>query len=156
MQRIGVSRIVLSGVITAIIAIVSVSHAQAEDSKTTVEDLKRETKELSQELQTYSVEQKDEALKSIKTTLDRLDARIDKLEKSVDKSWDDMNDAAREEARANLKALREQRTKVAEWYGSLKASSVEAWDAMKAGFSDAYQDLSKAWQRAIENYDSEE
>ena len=63
-----------------------------------------------------------------------------------------MNKAAREKARANLKALRKQRNEVAEWYGGLKASSADAWEHMKKGFSDAYKSLGDAWEKSAQEF----
>lgn len=134
----------------------SVGLAQAAEEKTTVEDIKAETRELTRKLSAYGAEQRDEAIQSIETTLEDLDARIEVLEQRIDRNWDQMSDAAREEAQANLRALREQRTKVAKWYDSLKASSANAWDKVKAGFSDAYQDLSEAWQNAEDAFEDEQ
>ena len=89
-----------------------------------------------QALQGYAADQRDEAVRKTKTALDNLDSRIDALETSIDSNWDRMDKAAREKARANLKALRKQRTELAEWYGSLKSSSADAWEHAKKGFSE--------------------
>lgn len=50
-----------------------------------------------------------------------------------------------EQSRLTLKSLRDQRTQVAEWYGSLKSSSAGAWEQMKTGFSSANSALHDAW-----------
>ena len=65
-----------------------------------------------------------------------------------------MNEAARKEARENLRALRKQQNQVAEWYGSMKTSSVDAWDHMKKGFSDAYKSLENAWEKSEKEFGS--
>jgi hypothetical protein len=52
-----------------------------------------------------------------------------------------------------MKALRRQRTGVAEWYGSLKTSSSDAWEHIKKGFSDAYESLSEAWEKPEKEFD---
>lgn len=83
-----------------------------------------------------------------------LDKRIEELEARVDESWGKMDKAAREKARANLKALRKQRTQVAEWYGSLKSSTGDAWEHMKKGFSDAYKALNDAWEKSEKEFES--
>ena len=70
--------------------------------------------------------------------------------------WDDMDKAAREKGRASLQALREQRTRVAEWFGSLKSSSASAWGHIKQGFSAAYQDLQGAWENSEQEINREE
>lgn len=93
-------------------------------------------------------DKRDEATEKAKAALDTLDAHIDALEAHIDKNWEKMSQAAREESRSTLKALRSQRVKVAEWYGGMKNSSAEAWEHMKQGFSDAYKSLQSAWEKA--------
>jgi hypothetical protein len=56
-----------------------------------------------------------------------------------------MSEAARNEARENLKTVRKQRNQVAQWYGSMKTSSANSWDQMKKGFLDSYKTLEDAW-----------
>jgi len=67
-----------------------------------------------------------------------------------------MNKAAREKARDSLKALHKQRTKVAEWYGSMKSSSADAWKHMKQGFSDAFKALYNAWEKSEKEFSTTE
>jgi len=122
----------------------------------TAQDIKRETTELLQALKAYSAEQRDEALEHSSTALDNLDQRIEVLETQMLDQWDDMDQAAREKGRASLQALREQRTRVAEWFGSLKSSSASAWGHIKQGFSAAYQDLQGAWENSEQEINREE
>lgn len=122
----------------------------------TAQDIERETTELLQALKAYSAEQRDEALEHSSTALDNLDQRIEALETQMLDQWDDMDQAARETGRASLQALREQRTRVAEWFGSLKSSSASAWGHIKQGFSAAYQDLQGAWEHSEQEINSEE
>jgi len=129
-------------------------HAETPEDKTSIGDVKQETQELLQTLKAYSVDQRDEAIEKTKAALDDLDKRIDALEARIDKNWEKMDAAAREKARANLKALREQRTKVAEWYGRMKSSSADAWEHVKKGFSDAYRALDDAWEKSEKEVDS--
>lgn len=123
-------------------------HAQMSSDKTSFEKVKQETQDLLETLKAYSADQRDEAIEKTKAALANLDRRIEVLEKWVDKNWDKMNKTARENARSNLKALRKQRIKVAEWYGSLKSSSADAWEHVKKGFSDAYASLNQAWEKS--------
>jgi len=134
--------------------IAPLSHAETASEKTSIEEVKQETQDLLAALKSYTAAQRDEAIQKTKSALERLDKRIDALETSIDSNWDNMNKAAREKARANLKALRKQRIKVAEWYGGLKSSSVDAWEHMKKGFSDAYEAFSDAWERAEKEFGS--
>ena len=123
--------------------------AKSED-KTSIKDVKQETQDLIQALGAYTADQREEAIERTQTALDELDKRIDALEKRIDNNWDQMSEDAREKARASLKALQEQRTEVAEWTSKMKASSADAWEHTKKGFSDAYKNLSDAWQK-VEN-----
>lgn len=122
--------------------------------KTTAKEVKQEAQDLLEALKGYTADQRDEAIQKTKIALDDLDNRIDALETRIDNNWDKMNKTAREKARADLKALRKQRTNAAEWYGSLKSSSAGAWEQMKKGFSDAYKDLADAWEKVEKEFDS--
>jgi predicted RNase H-like nuclease (RuvC/YqgF family) len=126
--------------------------AESTDGQTSMEEVKKETQELIQTLKSYSAEQRDEAVQETREALEKLDKRIDALEKDIDRNWDEMDASAREQARESLKALRRQRIKLAEWYGSLKTSSMEAWEHMKKGFSEAYKALYDAWQKSEKEF----
>ena len=134
--------------------IAPLGHAETPSEKTSIEEVKQETQDLIQTIKAYTADQRDEAIQKTKSALENLDKRIDSLETRIDNSWDNMNKAAREKARANLKYLRKQRIKVAEWYGGLKSSSVDAWEHMKKGFSDAYKAFSDAWEKAEKEFGS--
>lgn len=129
--------------------------AETTGDKTSMTEVKQEAKEVVQTLKAYTVEQRDEAIQKTKEALNHLDQRIEDLDRRIDKNWDKMDKAAREKARASQKALRNQRTEVAEWYGSLKGSSVEAWGHMKKGFSDAYTNLHEAWEKSEKEFGSD-
>ncbi|GIT97708.1 hypothetical protein [Sulfurovum sp. TSL1] len=131
-----------------------VCYAQTSDANTSIEEVKKETQDLLQTIGAYTADKRDEAVQKAKDGLNKVDKRIDALEARIDKNWDNMNEAAREEARENLKALRKQRNKVAEWYGSMKTSSANAWEHMKKGFSDAYKALEDAWEKSEKEFNS--
>jgi chromosome segregation ATPase len=131
------------------------AQAQSGNDTATAQDVKKETKELINTLQQYTVAQRDQAVKEADQALKKLDGRIDALESRVDNNWDKMTQAARQKARASLKALRQQRNELAEWYGSFKNSSADAWEQMKKGFSDAYQAISDSWEKAKSEYDKD-
>ena len=116
--------------------------------ETSAADIRRETSELLQALKSYSAEQRDEAIEKSRAALDSLDRRIQALETHMLEQWDEMDDAARARTRASLQALREQRTRVAEWYGSLKSASASAWDHIRQGFSSAYEVMLEAWEKS--------
>ena len=138
----------------AMLGIAPLCYADKSSEKTSIEDIRQETQELIQALKSYTADQRDEAIQKSKTALENLDGRIDALETRVDNNWDKMDKAAREKARNSLKEVRKQRTRVAEWYGSLKSSSEDAWAHMKKGFSDAYNALYDAWEKSEEEFSS--
>lgn len=122
------------------------------DDKTTIEEIKQEASETTNVIKDYTVEKRDEAARNIKARLNSLDTRIQALEARVDKNWENMDQAARVRARSTLTVLREKRIRVAEWYGSMKNSSTEAWGHMKKGFSDSYSSLRNSWEKAEKEY----
>jgi len=125
------------------LGITPLCYAETSSDKTSIDEVKQEAQD-----------QRDEAIHKTKAALDNLDKHIDALEARVDESWDKMNKAAREKARASLKALRKQRTQVAEWYGGLKNSADDAWGHMEKGFSDAYKSLNDAWKKSEKEFGS--
>ena len=134
--------------LTAIFGLTSLCAAATTSDKTSLEDVKKESKDLIQTLKGYSAAQRDEAIARIKVTLDDLDQRITALEATIDANWEKMDKTARENARLRLQELHKERTEVAEWYGSLKSSSAEAWEQTKKVFSEAYKDLNEAWEKS--------
>ncbi len=130
------------------ICFLSIAQAQSGNDTATAQDVKKETEELINTLQQYSAAQRDQAVKEAEQALNKLDRRIEELETRVDDNWDKMSQSARQKVKANLKALRQQRNELAEWYGGLKNSSADAWEQMKKGFSNAYQALSDSWEKA--------
>ncbi|MCF8068411.1 MAG: hypothetical protein K9L30_07490 [Desulfobacterales bacterium] len=135
-----------------ILGVTPLCYAQTENTNTSIEEVKRETQDLLQTIGSYTADKRDEAVQKAKQGLDRLDKSIDALEARIDKNWDKMNAAARKDARESLKALRKQRNQVAEWYGSMKTSSADAWDHIKKGFSDAYKALEDAWEKSEKEF----
>ena len=115
------------------------SSAVADDAAR--KDVSKKVEAAAEAIKNYTVAQKDEALKSAKATLEDLDARIVQMEDRLDKQWSQMDNAARDTARASIRNVREQRTEVADWYGQLKQSSAAAWDRVRRGFSDSYEAL---------------
>ena len=139
-----------------ILGVTPVCYAQQEDTDTSIEEVKRETQDLLQTIGAYTADEKDEAVKKAKELINNLDERIDALEAKIDKNWGQMSEATRTQARESLKALRKQRNQVAEWYGSMKTSSANAWDRMKNGFSDAYKALADAWEKSEKEFKPKE
>lgn len=107
-------------------------------------------------LKSYSAEQRDKAVAAGKKTLDAMDQRIDKLEAWTSRHWSSLSEESREKKTAMLNSMREQRRKVAEWYGGMKHSSSEAWDGVKQGFIRSYDKLQAAYEDAMASFNEEE
>jgi inorganic triphosphatase YgiF len=135
-------------------ALSPLSYAETSSEKASIEDIKKETQDLLTALSAFGADQRDKAIQHTQSALEKLDKRIDAFETRTDNTWDNMSAAARKKARDSLKALRKQRIKVAEWYGSLKNSSADAWEHMKKCFSDAYKAFSDAWEKAEKEFGS--
>lgn len=124
--------------------------------RTTTAEIKQETIELLQSLKAYSVDQREKALEQARTALANLDKRIETLETRLLEQWDEMDQVTRDQAQASLQALRRQRTRVAEWYGSMKSSSAGAWGHIKEGFSSAYRALHGAWEKSEKEFSADD
>lgn len=131
------------------------SCAQSDDNGATAQDVEEETRELINTLRQYTADQRDEAVEEASQALENLDGKINELEARIDNNWDSMSQEARQNARANLTALREQRSELAEWYESFRNSSAGAWNEMKKGFTDAYQVMSDSWVDAKREYEAD-
>jgi len=147
--------IVCAVILIGTLGIISPCSAESSDDTVLLEDIKKETRDLLQALNSYSVDQRDKAIRKTKAALDNLDKRIDKMEVRLSERWDEMDRVTREKARSSLRELREKRTQAAEWYGSLKHSTADAWEHMKKGLSEAYSSLNDAWERAEKEFDSD-
>ncbi len=142
-----------SAVLAALLGMSTMAFADGHKGSASAQDVKKETKELLQTINSYGSDKKDEVLEKSKKTLEKLDSQIDQLESKVDNNWDEMSKEARKEARENLRDLRKQRNEVAQWYGSMKSSSADAWEHVKKGFTDSYNALQNAWEKAQKEFD---
>jgi BMFP domain-containing protein YqiC len=122
----------------------------------TVAQLRQEWAEAVDAFNSYSAAQREAALARARTTLQAMDARIEQLEAQANDQWDQLSQSARQKRQATLRALREQRNRVAEWYGGMKHSSASAWDEVKEGFIGAYGILNRSFGSALDEFDSDE
>ncbi len=127
---------------------------ESEKKPTSFEDVQKEMDDLLATLKNYSANEQDKAVERAKDVLDKIDRRIETLEAEIDRNWETMSEEARKKSRQSLKELRQQRLKAAEWFGSLKTSSVVAWEQIKQGFGDAYQAFTKSWKESEKEIDS--
>lgn len=125
--------------------------AQTPPARTTAEDVKKKVAETVQAIKGYSVDQRDRAVQKAKVVLEDFDARIKDLDSQFTQKWDQMDQAARQEALSSMASLRKQRNAVAEWYGGLKHGSKLAWEDVKAGFAKSFHDLGDAFNKAYQD-----
>ena len=154
MQSTRIPGIILALILSAAAGLAASGVSIAATESASAEQIRQETVQLLQALESYGAEQRDEALARSRAALENIDRRIETLESKMLDQWGDMDQATREQARASLQALREQRTRVAEWYGSMKSSSVSAWGHIKEGFSKAYRSLQEAWEKSEREFSS--
>lgn len=141
--------------LAATLCFAPLGYGATSDAETSMADVRQETHEFLETLKSYGAEQRDEAVEETRAALEELDRRLDALGRRIDEEWQQMDAAAREQARESQRELRRQRIELAEWYGSLKNSSTDAWDHMKEGFSGAYQSLQQAWEESAEEFGSD-
>lgn len=130
--------------------------AHHEAGKSSAGDAQEETAEAFTAWKNYTLEQRNEALQATRKQLDQLDSRIDTLQKSLDERWQDMSQATQKNQQDALRALREKRNEVAEWYGGMRHSSATAWEKVKQGFSDSYDRLETALKNARKEFDDQQ
>lgn len=119
--------------------------AQDNDGLMTTKELKAEISEAMTAVADYSEQESDQALTTAKEAMMRLDAAIERREQALRDNWADMSQAAREEASDRMTDLRQARNTLSERYGALKAGTGNAWDDLKAGFSEAWTSFSGIW-----------
>lgn len=139
-----------AGILVALLLTLSqfATASQHPENETTAEEVTQEIAETYQVLKNYTVEQRDKALATAEKKLAELDRQIDRLQGRIDNGWQSMSKTGRQQARETLQALQRQREKVAEWYGGLQHGSAEAWEEIKRGFTDSYDRLEKAFNKA--------
>lgn len=138
-----------------------VGSVLAENTATPASGAQSETKELKQEwseafdaLKDYSAAQRDEAIDRAKEVIAAMDKRIDRIERLAENQWSQLSAEMRQGRSDALRELRRQRNELAVWYGGMRQSSVVAWEEVKQGFINAYQDLGDAFNKAQAEFDS--
>lgn len=122
--------------------------ASTPPAQTSAQELQIKVSEALQAIKSYSVAHREQAVEKAKAVLDDFDTRIKDLETRLSQKWDQMDQAARQEAMSAMTSLREQRNAAAEWYGGLKHGSNRAWEDVKAGLSKSFHDLGDAFNKA--------
>ena len=122
-------------------------------SDASLKDVQREWSETSTTLMAYGIDRREQALDQSKKFLSAMGQRMDRLEVRAAEEWSELSTSARQKRSDSLRALRRQRNEVAQWYGGMMQSSVDAWSEVKKGFIDAYGSLSDSFIRAARQFD---
>lgn len=99
-------------------------------------------------MKSYSVEKKNEAVAYGKKMMSDMDVKIKELEAQMSR---DMS-AAKADAQRGMKEMKEKRAETAKKLDELGKASAQSWDATKQGFSDAYKDLQKSYDKAVASF----
>lgn len=99
-------------------------------------------------MKSYSVEKKNEAVAHGKKLMSDMDVKIKELEAQMSR---DMS-AAKADAQRGMKEMKEKRAETAKKLDELGKASAQSWDATKQGFSDAYKDLQKSYDKAVASF----
>lgn len=99
-------------------------------------------------MKSYSVEKKNEAVAHGKKMMSDMDVKIKELEAQMSR---DMS-AAKADAQRGMKEMKEKRAETAKKLDELGKASAQSWDATKQGFSDAYKDLQKSYDKAVASF----
>lgn len=152
-------RILRNGLLAIVCAVAlaagpAVATDRASD-KTTAADVRQEIADVTEAMKEYAETKKSAAQDKAEAALRKIDARIEAFEAKVDRQWDAMTRPVQRKARAALAEIRARRTDVAEWYGGMKHSSVDAWREVRDGFVEAYDALGQSFGEALDEFDDD-
>jgi hypothetical protein len=99
-------------------------------------------------MKSYSVEKKNEAVAYGKKMMSDMDVKIKELEAQMSRDVS----AAKADAQRGMKEMKEKRAETAKKLDELGKASAQSWDATKQGFSDAYKDLQKSYDKAVASF----
>jgi methyl-accepting chemotaxis protein len=84
------------------------------EEKTGMQDIKEKTSETAEAVKDYAGEQKSEFMDEANNALEDVNEQIDKLGKKIEANWDEMDQAARDQAEETLGALKEKQKTLSE------------------------------------------
>jgi hypothetical protein len=157
-RRINPTRALAAFLLVAGLAAAPVAGAQdtQDRSGSSGADVRKEVSEAMAAIRDYSAARRDEAVVEINEALDRLDVAIDRQEERLRENWAEMSEAARKETAETAAELRRKRNRLSERKGALLAGAESAWEDLKAGFFNAYDELESAWEEGDREPDTAE
>lgn len=129
---------------------VSTSNAQSsqDQSKVTSEEVKKKWKEAFELGAQYSYEQKEEYEKLINERIDWLDERIEELKKRAKNE----SAEAQKELDQTVADLEDKKAAAKDKLSEIQSSSAEAWEDVKKGTGQAFNELGDAFGKALSRF----
>ncbi|MDX1500766.1 MAG: hypothetical protein R3325_00270 [Thermoanaerobaculia bacterium] len=118
--------------------------SDGETAEVTAAEVKTQVKEAARAVKSYTFNQKEEFEAWGRKRLAKLDLRLEKLREEAAQATGD----ARKELSQSLAALESQRKELDAKLEAALASSSDAWDDLRSGFSQAQKELGKAIRSA--------
>lgn len=124
------------------------SSTSTAPSKVTIDDVKRDAAESLTTTSAYSLQEKDKLVADMKAQLAIMDANIEKLRIQ----GKDLANDAKTNWELKMAALDEKRKLAKERLMEIGESSAMAWREVEAGVKSAWEELSKAFQEASNEF----
>lgn len=99
-------------------------------------------------LREVSAQRRDEAVDTARRAAEDLDRQMETLQRQMDEGWDRMSEVAQARSRASMADLRQRRNALAEWLGGMRHGSGAAWNEIRSGFVNSYEELAEAMRKA--------
>lgn len=139
----------------AVLSLLAVLVTSLSQADTKGEAAKEEIREAATAIGDYTAEQKDAAVAKAKELMDKLDDQIHVWEGRFEENWQDLKKSSQENYKTSMQELRKKRNDLSEWYGSMKHSSADAWEEVKKGFTDTYDQMVKSLDQNQEKMNTE-
>lgn len=127
---------------------INVTEREREQDTAREQQMRREVDEAVDAIRGYTIERREEAMTNARAGLRELDREMRDLQARGGEQGKRMSEAARANMARTMDELRERRTQLAEWTGSLRHGGADAWDEVRQGFVRSYHEFESAMQRA--------
>jgi len=129
-------------------------ESQKSETAVTSADVKNEAKEAMETAKAYTQQQKEEYQKQMEAKLQELDREIQDLQTKAQSNAAELKEKSKEEFNQTMEELRNKQQAATEKLDQLKSASGKAWEDTKAGVDSAFDELSKAFDRARSHFKS--
>lgn len=131
--------------------VIDASAEQPNKPRDNNEEIERDTQDLLSSISEYTAQQREAAVTLVNQSLVVIDRHIETMQARFEANMGGMSSEAKQMSRATLEELRERRAAVDEQLEQLASNTADAWDNVKNGFVDAYEQMYEAWEKAEMN-----